>query len=587
MARGECFTSPTMRSSLGKRSFNDYEVDNNAFLQPATVPEASYTPPSEPEQPRRVVTMLYTTYEAAKYFLTYIASYFTQPRQITAVSTSPQGNKRRAIEADASTASPAMATPEIPSRFPEPSHAMTPPSSRRNSTSPKDSLSPAAQQQQPQEMAKQSPSTTAQPKKNKHASSFAELFPQLAVKTFEENCALYKHLPDKRFKHRKAKQPAPAESPKPSPYVPTALRNAHARKKQEEQKDDKIDGLIERAKKATIGSPDSQKTREYYNRRVSLRESIRKQEEDKAAKVQAEKEEAEALKKAEEEAKRQAEEAVEEAKKQAEAEKQAEAARKASFDEKQKLIRPLEPKWADALAQAMAHKEHAKVADGVGGNDITQRDFATLLANPGQDTAKGWLNDEIVNAWFQTIVRRKQDQDGYVKSAKNVPAYVAYNTAWILTYKNKGNSVEGLKTWSRRQGIQGEKLLRAQKIFFPINTGAHWMLLIIHPQTKTIEFLDSLHNMHGGQGKIWFKIARQWLAMELGKQYKEEEWTDSKAQSSLQTNGNDCGALTCFNALAAAKGRGYEEVSAEKMQDARRLMGAVLLNGGFEGDFEL
>ena len=145
--------------------------------------------------------------------------------------------------------------------------------------------------------------------------------------------------------------------------------------------------------------------------------------------------------------------------------------------------------------------------------------------------------------------------------------------------------MEGISGWSRRKGIKGEKLLKADKIFFPINTGAHWMMLVLSPQDKKIDFLDSLDSGVTSSRRNFMSKAREWLKMELGKAYKAEEWTESDVVSSQQTNGNDCGAFACFNALASASGKEYGEVLAKDMQNGRRVMGAALL--GFHGAFDV
>ncbi|KAK1824061.1 hypothetical protein LTR12_001594 [Friedmanniomyces endolithicus] len=270
------------------------------------------------------------------------------------------------------------------------------------------------------------------------------------------------------------------------------------------------------------------------------------------------------------------------------AEVAAEAARIQAVEAEQAagLIKPLSPEHLAKLnAMLEIRNDRHIVVKSPEGVELTRRDFGTLLSTSTSNEASAWFNDEIVNAYLSTIVSWKLEQDGYVKIPKNIPAFVAFNTAWHSTYKTKG--LAGLASWSRRKAIKGDRLLRTEKLFFPINTGIHWMLLVISPQTHTLEFLDSMHTYHPGSDKTWLDFGRSWLAMELGKDYKPDEWTDSPAQSSLQTNGNDCGAFTCLNALASATGADFAQVTAGKMQEARRHIGAVLLNKGFGGIADL
>ncbi|KAK5117293.1 hypothetical protein LTR62_005910 [Meristemomyces frigidus] len=245
------------------------------------------------------------------------------------------------------------------------------------------------------------------------------------------------------------------------------------------------------------------------------------------------------------------------------------------------FIRPLPIQWATKLNTAMSSTSyHHKIATSMDGTDLTKRDFLTLLAESEDSNSDSWLNDEIVNAWLSLIVTRKHEQSGYVKSAKNVPNFIAFNSAWYSTVKSKG--MDGIAKWSRRKGIKGDKLLTAEKIFFPINTGSHWMMMIISPTERKIDFLDSMSTSLNSSGRKQFLgLAREWLALELGKAYRAEEWTESPALSSQQTNSNDCGVFSCFNALASGLGLEYGEVDAADMQLGRRVIGAALM--GYAG----
>jgi Ulp1 family protease len=50
---------------------------------------------------------------------------------------------------------------------------------------------------------------------------------------------------------------------------------------------------------------------------------------------------------------------------------------------------------------------------------------------------------------------------------------------------------------------------------------------------------------------------------------------------------DDCGVFTCLNGLASAKDRDFTEISHARMPLARRMIAAVLLNGGFTGELQL
>ena len=195
--------------------------------------------------------------------------------------------------------------------------------------------------------------------------------------------------------------------------------------------------------------------------------------------------------------------------------------------------------------------------------------FKRILSNDGADS---WLDDDAVNAWFNSIVGKKKSDVGYVKSDTNPPTFANLQTAWYAKFSKE--KAKGLKRWMKRAGVGGDSILKCERIFLPINTGSHWTLLIINGVDRSIEYLDSL----GGNGGKFFQIARDILKSELNDKYHEKEWTELKRnRSSPQDNMNDCGVFVCMNGLAAAKGRPYRDVTAQLMPKARLMMAGVLL----------
>jgi len=252
------------------------------------------------------------------------------------------------------------------------------------------------------------------------------------------------------------------------------------------------------------------------------------------------------------------------------------------------FLAALSNEWESKVVEALAVRAEGRImGKSMDGIEFSRKDIARLLPRgemlAGQEP---WLNDEVVNAWYANLCARLNEKAGYVKSATSVPKFVAYNSQWLKTATDKG--ITGIQTWSRRKGIKNEKLLQAERIFFPVNTGAHWTLLTISPLNKSIEYLDSL-NPHGFNNTKFTNLARQWLKMELGSKFNDGEWTIFETSSSQQNNSNDCGVFACLNGLALS--RGFKdpsvEFSADDIPHARRFFVANLLNGGFTGEFDL
>lgn len=237
--------------------------------------------------------------------------------------------------------------------------------------------------------------------------------------------------------------------------------------------------------------------------------------------------------------------------------------------------------WWEEIDECMGSKLRDRdTVIQIGSIPLQKITFKRILSfDSGTDS---WLDDDSVNAWYDLIVGNKNGKAGYVKSPTTVPPFANLQTAWFAKFNKE--KAKGLKRWMKRAGIGGANMLKCERIFLPINAGSHWTLLIINGVNRSIEYLDSL----GGDGKRYFQIARELLASELGDMYLEKEWTDLKRNRSFpQSNMNDCGVFTCMNGLAAAMGRPYKDVQARMMENARRLMASVFLNGGFDEVLQL
>lgn len=238
----------------------------------------------------------------------------------------------------------------------------------------------------------------------------------------------------------------------------------------------------------------------------------------------------------------------------------------------------------EALDAKMAVRNHsgAVVATTVTNTTLDRDDVARVLGTAIGSRAPAWLNDVSVNAWMQVLCAAMNEGRGWKKDrSAPTPPFAAYSSAWLKQLQEKGAA--SLKRWTSRLGIKDGHVDEVEYLFLPVNTGAHWTLVIVHGPSRTIEYLDSF----GGSGSGAVAAVRSLLEAELGNAYDADEWTISRNRSSHQDNSDDCGVFTCFNAFAAARGVSYREVTAAKMPAARRLMAAVLMNGGFVGDAKL
>ena len=78
------------------------------------------------------------------------------------------------------------------------------------------------------------------------------------------------------------------------------------------------------------------------------------------------------------------------------------------------------------------------------------------------------------------MVERRKAQAGWTKNPQGAPPIAAFQTAWFKTEKDKGIR------WHRTLvATHGHVVLR-ENIFFPVNTGMHWMVQVISLDKRAI-----------------------------------------------------------------------------------------------------
>ena len=256
-----------------------------------------------------------------------------------------------------------------------------------------------------------------------------------------------------------------------------------------------------------------------------------------------------------------------------------------------RLIKPLSTYWDKKVDEALAVRDPTAKVTPPPGIRLTRHDIGTVLNPPdSRRDSIPWLNDEVINTFLTHMIERKHQKVHHTttdaktgKTTTKTPyLYHAFSSHWFNQMDKYGHGK--VRTWGRRSKLQGAAILTARHIFAPVNpVNTHWTLLVISPQERKIEYLDSL----GGAGTHAFQVARAWLAAELGELYKPAEWAEVLGRSDRQDNGSDCGVFTVFNALAVVEG--FEPagvVTAAEMPAARRQLVASLVNGGLSGDFD-
>jgi Ulp1 family protease len=240
------------------------------------------------------------------------------------------------------------------------------------------------------------------------------------------------------------------------------------------------------------------------------------------------------------------------------------------------ILPPLSQDWEKRVEHTMRMQLNRQIATSVAGTPISRRDMGTVLPGIGDDPI-GWLNDEIVNAYMETIVKRGREIQGQKPTGRvETPKVAAMTSFFYQQLSDPKKGVHSVQRWAKRQGVNGDKLLDVDLLFIPVNTNYHWTLLVISGSGRALMYYDSL----GGKGATVIAHAKEWLKQELGSSYNEDEWVVQDATSPRQDNGSDCGVFALTSAKLLIKKIDPLAYGPSHIPMQRRRIVAELLNGG-------
>lgn len=271
-----------------------------------------------------------------------------------------------------------------------------------------------------------------------------------------------------------------------------------------------------------------------------------------------------------------------EEKKKAEREAEAKAQDAKSINRRvleQKLIRLPSQKYMDKISEAMRRPVGTPLCR-VGGDTLDKHSFEKLLKT------QGWLDDKAIMSYLNVVCDLVNERAGTTKATKLPPKVFAVDslvyTRWLEAFKsgkNVGAVPNGLKRGARI-GNDPTKLLEVETLLVPVNSNAHWTLLVISPKAKKIEYIDSFRSSN----RVPTMVARKFLETFLGGAYNAKEWVEVETISPRQRNTWDCGVFVCTNAECIASGVSIDCYDENELPEQRSRIAAVLMNEGFGGD---
>lgn len=239
------------------------------------------------------------------------------------------------------------------------------------------------------------------------------------------------------------------------------------------------------------------------------------------------------------------------------------------------LITEPSPKW---MTQAMdaprnGHFNPRDVhPDAV---ELKPRDFGKLVP------PTAWLNDDCVHSTLCCLAAYINKKAG-VRPKIDPPKCVALSSLYWKAFCNDHNKLYP-RPFSRKWNMRPENFLQLDTVLIPVNSNAHWTLIVIRPSRRTISYLDSFHNHNETQ----LRHAHKWLELFLANKFVASEWRTQEFGAPRQTNAWDCGMFVITNAMCLALGLSPMCYNEDNMPIQRQRIAAMLLNGGFHGEFDL
>ncbi|KAK4190287.1 ubiquitin-like-specific protease 1 [Podospora australis] len=240
------------------------------------------------------------------------------------------------------------------------------------------------------------------------------------------------------------------------------------------------------------------------------------------------------------------------------------------------IIVPLSAAWdarVDGLHNGPAHEPLATIPDGTG---LTRSEFVKKLL------PADWLNDNLIIGSLSYAGMAANEALG---GTKENPKVVTFNTwLWERIVKNQ----DCTRVIGRMAGLNKDNFWGVETILIPINHAYHWTLAVIRPAQKTYGHIDSIP---GGSDPKHLATAKKALGVfhkVTGIPFDEQAWKAVEYEVPRQRNGYDCGVFVITNALCLALGISpMKAYSSDQLKLQRRRLAAMLLNGGFTGDFAL
>ncbi|RWA14506.1 hypothetical protein EKO27_g590 [Xylaria grammica] len=242
---------------------------------------------------------------------------------------------------------------------------------------------------------------------------------------------------------------------------------------------------------------------------------------------------------------------------------------------KSALIREPSEEWANRALDAPNSGKFNPQAVHPDAVELRPRDFAKLVPE------MAWLNDDCIQSTLCCLAAYI-NKKASVKPKVDPPKCVAVTSLYWKTFCQDNNKLYP-RPFSRKWNMTQTNFLDIDTVLIPVNLDAHWTLIVIRPSRRTVSYIDSFHRRNEAQ----IRHAYRWVELFLGDKFVADDWNTQEFGTPKQTNAWDCGVFVITNAMCLALGLSPMCYDEGKMPVQRRRIAAMLLNGGFSGEFDL
>jgi hypothetical protein len=242
---------------------------------------------------------------------------------------------------------------------------------------------------------------------------------------------------------------------------------------------------------------------------------------------------------------------------------------------KHALIDDISEEWEDKVDDILSANPSVELTKTLDGQPLTRRDFVEKLL---PETA--WLNDNIIIGSILYVGDYVNKKAGATAQDPKCATFTSY---FWPRLESAGPTQCG--RLMRRAGVRKANFLDIESMLIPICTGSHWTLAVVLPGRRIVAHMDSLRGGHGNPAVTAKLLA--WVKATLEDEFVADDWAAVDLDAPLQTNGWDCGVFAITNGLCIALGvEPLQAYSAKQLTLQRRRLAAILLNGGFNGEFD-